>query len=307
MTRLDKFVVFLLAVAVIASLVLQRWPGGYDAGLGRRPIPAPAVPAPAVANRAAPAVPPVPAPIAGRVRRPLPSAGPGDPLFNVNVEPFRPGMVALGTAFSVGRGVWLTARHVANRGCRQIVLVVDGVRTRAEIEFLHPDADLAVLRTAAHASVALPLATAALTEGETGYAFGFPGGNLGGTEDSLMGRTRMHLGGRLEGTGAVLTWAEIRRDPDALESLGGISGGPMFDETGAVVGIFVASSVRRGRDHTVAPEMFRDIPSEASLFAAPAAAVPASEVTVPPVSLLGIAAALSRDSRIAKAYCLPAT
>jgi serine protease Do len=298
MTRLDRFVVLLLVTAVIGLFVVQRRPLVYDPGAGRRPVPAPVAPTPKLA-------PQPPASVEGRVRRPLPGASPGDPLFNVTVEPFRPGMVSAGTAFSIGSGLWLTARHVANRGCRQIVLLVDGVRTLAEIVFLHPNADLAVLRTSRRAAPALPLSAAPLTEGETGYAFGFPGGNLGGTEDSLMGRARMHLGGRLEGTAAVLTWAEIRRDPDTLEALGGISGGPMFDENGYIVGIFVASSVRRGRNHTVAPEMLRDIPSEASLF--PGRTMPAGEVAAHPVSLLATAAALSRDSRIAKAICIPAS
>jgi S1-C subfamily serine protease len=192
--------IVLLAAAIIALFVVQHLPLVYDPGAGRRPIPAPVVPAPSekVAPRS-------PAPIEGRVRRPLPNASPGDPVFSITVEPFRPGMVGVGTAFSVGSGVWLTARHVANRGCRQVVLVVDGVKTLAEIVFLHPDADLAVLRTGLRAASALPLSAAPVTEGETGYAFGFPAGNLGGTEDSLMGRARMHLGGRLEGAGAVLT------------------------------------------------------------------------------------------------------
>src|SRR5471032_2248108 len=114
MTRLDRFVVFLLAAAVIVLFVVQRLPLVYDPGAGRRPVPAPTVPAPGAKIAPTP-----PAPIEGRVRPPLPSASPGDPLFSVDVEPFRPGTLALGTAFSVGSGVWLTARHVANLGCRQ--------------------------------------------------------------------------------------------------------------------------------------------------------------------------------------------
>jgi serine protease Do len=300
MTRLDKFVIFLLAAAVFAMLVGGPRPGVFDPAVGRRPVPGPA-------DTAAPPAPTPPATIEGRLRRPLPNPSPGDPLFTINVEPFRPGMVALGTSFSVGGGVWLTARHVANRGCRQVVLVVDGARIPAEIEFLHPEADLAVLRTGARAAPALPLSSAPVSVGETGFAFGFPSGRLGGTEDSLMGRTRMRLGGRLQGTGPVLTWAEVRRVPGELESLGGISGGPMLDENGAIVGIIVASSVRRGRNHTVAPEILRDIQRELPLFGPTTRSAPAREVATKPVPLLAVAAALSGDSGIAKTYCIPSS
>src|SRR5229473_1057107 len=99
MTRLDKFVVFLLAAAVIAMLVVQRLPVAYDPKAGRRPVPAPA-------DRSASAPPSVPAPVEGRARRPVPGPSPGDPVFSVNVEPFRPGMLAVGTSFSVGSGLW---------------------------------------------------------------------------------------------------------------------------------------------------------------------------------------------------------
>ncbi len=159
MTRLDKFVVFLLAAAVLAMLVVQRLPVAYDPEAGRRPVPAPA-------DRIASAAPAVPTPAERRVRRPLPGPSPGDPVFSVNVEPFRPGTLAVGTSFSVGSGLWLTARHVANRGCRQVLLVVDGAQIPAEIAFLHPDADLALLRTRARAAPALPLSAEPVTRGK---------------------------------------------------------------------------------------------------------------------------------------------
>jgi hypothetical protein len=78
------------------------------------------------------------------------------------------------------------------------------------------------------------------------------------------------------------------------------------DENGAIVGIIVASSVRRGRSHMVAPEILREIGQKWLLSGPPSASAPAREVSRP-ASLLAVAAALSRDSHIAKTYCIPAT
>jgi hypothetical protein len=155
----------------------------------------------------------------------------------------------------------------------------------------------------------LPLSTATPAYGETGFSFGFPSGTLGGAEGRLMGRARMQLGGRLAGTAPVLAWAEVRRFPDALESLGGMSGGPMLDEDGTVVGISVAASDRRGRIFTVAPEVIRTVAAEVPSFVAGRASAddePVREVGMPPVSLIDVATELSADSRIAKTYCVPA-
>ena len=41
--------------------------------------------------------------------------------------------------------------------------------------------------------------------------------------------------------------------PDSYKSLGGISGGPILNENGEVVGIHVAGSVRRGRSFSSLP------------------------------------------------------
>ena len=48
----------------------------------------------------------------------------------------------------------------------------------------------------------------------------------------------------------VLVWAERERVPEGEEHLGGISGGPVFDATGHIIGTTVAGSTRRGRVFT---------------------------------------------------------
>ena len=52
-------------------------------------------------------------------------------------------------------------------------------------------------------------------------------------------------------TEPVKMWIEIQRQPKSLDHMGGISGGPIFNEVGDVVGVHVANSVRRGRAYSV--------------------------------------------------------
>lgn len=250
------------------------------------------------------APPPLPLP-ADRVRRPLPAASPDDPLYTIEDKPIGANQVSFGTSFPIGAGTWLTARHVANESCGRLVMLVDNRRLAATIAYLHPQADLALLTTAMAGGPALALEDAPLSESDTGYSFGFPGGQLGATEDELMGRSRMQLAGALEGTGPILTWAEVKRFPDDLPALGGMSGGPMVAADGKVVGIMVAASARRGRVESVAPEVLE----AAAQRVAPdstAHAAPASEVAGQDVALGDAVEAFNRNDQIAKTYCLPA-
>ena len=46
-------------------------------------------------------------------------------------------------------------------------------------------------------------------------------------------------------------WIETQRRPRSLDQMGGISGGPIFNNEGSIVGVHVANSVRRGRAFSV--------------------------------------------------------
>jgi serine protease Do len=300
MRRIDGLAIAFTLASALAALFLQHQPLVYDPDTGRRPIPVPPAPVPGIA-----APPQAAGPIEGRVRRPLPGPSPDDPLFAVNVPEIPAHAVAIGTSFPIGSGLWLTARHVANGGCRQVLIMLGTSAVPTQIKYLDPEADLALLQTAPSAIPALPIASGEVGAGDTGYSFGFPHGVLGGFEGSLLGRSRMQFGGRLAGTTPVLAWAETRRFPDTLESLSGISGGPMLDESGNVVGIMVAASDRRGRTYSVAPEILRATRQEFGLFAPQARQAPASEVTTEPVSLPAAAAALRQEERIVETVCVP--
>ena len=219
----------------------------------------------------------------------------------------QPDEIAFGTSFPIGPGAWLTARHVANGACNRVILIVNGRKVAAQIAYLHPQADLALLKTANASGPALPLETGDVEQNETGYTFGYPKEKLGATQDRLMGRSRMQLSGEINGTGPALTWAEITRYPSDLPALSGMSGGPVFDAQGKIIGIMVAASVRRGRIHTVAPEILLATEQSFALGNASANAEPVSDVTTPTVSLGDTASALSKSSRIVQTFCVPAS
>ena len=296
MNRLDRFVI-LVTFAALWGMISARY-DFFGAGEddGRRPVPA----EPPSAEDATP-----PEPTPERVRRPLPEADSDDPIFSVKTEVIPPHEVGIGTSFPVGAGLWLTARHVANADCRRLVFIRGKSAVPAQIKYLDPQLDLALLQSQSLDAPALPFSSAAVEEGETGYSFGYPHGDLGGYEASLLGRSRMQFEGRLQGTTPVVVWAEARRFPEDLEELGGISGGPMFDTGGNIIGITVAASIRRGRTFTVAPEILHDIAQRFALAAAAPGDQPAQEVEAQPVQLGDVAAALAKNARIVETICVP--
>jgi serine protease Do len=164
-----------------------------------------------------------------------------------------------GSAFSVSdgtAGVWLTARHVVD-GCKAVGLQTGPRKMqRVERRSVHPGADVAVLVTR---SAPEPVPLAARAQGvRDGYAVGFPRGEPGTLHGRLIGEQRMSSVGRYRTSETVQVWSERSRLPGDFGSLGGLSGGPVFDRDGRVIGIAVAESRRRGRFYTARPETFRD-------------------------------------------------
>jgi S1-C subfamily serine protease len=188
-----------------------------------------------------------PRPDSGRpdAARPLAPPSPADPTVDIAVPLDQ--RSSTGTAFSLdGRGLWMTARHVAD-GCSRI-FVLTGPRAGylARGLYIHPAADIAVLRTDRGA----PHIAFARDEprfNQTAYHFGFPKGEPGAVQSTLIGRATLRARGRYSTNEPVLVWAERERVPEGEEHLGGISGGPVFDGAGRVIGVTVAGSTRRGR------------------------------------------------------------
>ena len=166
----------------------------------------------------------------------------------------------IGTAFALDRsGVWLTARHVVD-GCAEVGLQVSNGRLLKVTRVItDTHADIAVLYTM-RAPRALEVAGRDdLHIGEAGFHIGYPQGRPGEATSRLLARSRLITRGRYRNEENVLAWAEMGRTRDIRGSLAGISGGPVFDQYGGIVGVTVAESPRRGRIYTTAPESLDDV------------------------------------------------
>lgn len=227
----------------------------------------------------------------------LPPARPGDPGVLVELGAKHD---SSGTAFSIGQGVWMTARHVVD-GCAQLgILTGPRTATRAFDIRVHPNADLATFRSKVSTGP-FGFETGPLRRGQEAFHFGYPKGKPGAVRSELMGRTTLKIRGRYNTREPVLVWVERDRVPASSGPLSGISGGPVVDRDGEVVGVHVAGSKRRGRNFTSAPSSIRDLVSATGLdFTAGRSAlreILASE------NYVEIGRQLRKELRVAKVIC----
>ena len=201
-------------------------------------------------------------------REPLPRLDPQGPLERL---PDSAGEVPLerassvGTAFSLNSdGLWVTARHVVD-SCDQVAIRTGlGRAVVAQRVINHPSADMAVIETS-RGGPDLPISDSPLAPGTEGFHVGFPQSNPGEVYSILIGRTMIHTQGRYRLREPAYIWAEQQRFPNFSGSLGGISGGPVFDSSGSVVGVTVVEFPRRGRIGTTAPRSFPPMWQKASV------------------------------------------
>ena len=164
----------------------------------------------------------------------------------------------VGTAFAINEeGYWLTARHVVD-GCKNVGLFVrNGYYTPAEEVRIDDKFDLALIRTKNSPSPVQLNLESDLRVGIEGFHVGFPQGQPGEAVARLHSRSNLITSGRRKARESVLTWSELGRTDGLGGSLGGISGGPVYDQDGAVRGVVLAESPRRGRIYTAAPDTIK--------------------------------------------------
>lgn len=231
----------LFILAIVAALIGIGVIGRMG-GLERPRVEAPSR-APKAVQPRTPLVPERPS-----VGRPLPPPSASDPTVEVGLPAVQHN--STGTAFSLdGRGLWMTARHVAD-GCSRLFVMTgprEGMRVAGA--YIHPNADIAILRTM-RSGPPVTFAADPPRVQDLAYHVGYPRGEPGDVQSQLMGRATMRVRGRYATAEPVLVWAERVRVPESDEHLGGISGGPVFDGLGRIVGTTVAGSQRRGRVFT---------------------------------------------------------
>ncbi|MEM9939286.1 MAG: serine protease [Pseudomonadota bacterium] len=161
----------------------------------------------------------------------------------------------IGTAFAVNEeGYWLTARHVVD-GCDDVALLVaPGQYIKVRDVTVSEQYDLALIETSSSQYPVALDTSADLRVGTFGYHVGYPQGRPGEAASRLLSRSNLISNGERNGSESVLAWAETGRTRGLMGSLGGLSGGPVYDENGLVRGVIVAESPRRGRIYTASPE-----------------------------------------------------
>jgi serine protease Do len=226
----------------------------------------------------------------------LPAPDPFDERVLVQVGDAEDGV---GTAFAINKsGAWLTARHVVD-GCEHVSLAVgDGRMVPVEEIRSSPDSDLALLITdRAPAQMSIDF-TRELMVGEPGYHVGFPQGRPGEASSRLLARSRLVTRGRYTTEEHVLAWAESDRSDGIDGTLSGMSGGPVFDKDGAVIGVTLAENPRQGRIYTATPDSIGRFLDQQGLIA------PGGEVHPLAASTYAREADLLRDERaVVKVLC----
>ena len=96
----------------------------------------------------------------------------------------------------------------------------------------------------------------------------------------------------------MLAWAETGRTSDLEGTLGGLSGGPVYDAEGKVRGVIIAESPRRGRLYSASPETIRTFLAEQDV-------IPLGERPVPfgPKNYGGSADRVRQSLQVVKVAC----
>ncbi len=230
-------------------------------------------------------------------------ASPRDPVVEIEDEEKGGRQQYTGTAFSIDeRGLWVTARHVTN-GCDQLMLLRPFNRPlRVQNIAEHTAGDVSILQTDG-GYAALPIDYSTPIFNQEGFHFGFPHGEPGAVYSKLIGRRTIKTTGTRRAREPVFVWAEKIRVPDHNEPLGGISGGPILNKDGSVVGIHVAGSIRRGRSFSSMPLKIGDLLNQSDVEIMNVASSPARSTTLNPADFSIVGEELRGGLTVAQVLC----
>ncbi len=223
---------------------------------------------------------------------------PRDISSSVVVDIDQKSKASVGTAFAVDAdGTFVSARHVIE-GCDAISLIEDGRRAiPVQLYAKANNRDFAILKSGSVKPKPFELSLEAPRRGDDGFMMGYPQGEPADVRATVIGKTVMRSRGRYSARERVIAWVERERRPGFSGSLGGISGGPVFDGEGRIIGTVVAGAPRRGRVYTTAPRVF----AEAGLV--PQSGVVAASESITPANFDEKADAYRSSLRIAQVYC----
>ncbi len=161
---------------------------------------------------------------------------------------------SVGTGFKVSDNIWFTARHVVD-GCGKIFVNLghgSDNQTLKLIEkvYVHAASDLAAFT---FNNLAPSFQIPSLKDVEStksllrtsAYTAGYPVGEPGNLYVKYLGKAALS-NENYDLIEPIIVWSVSNKYPDTLTSVGGISGGPMFNEKSRLVGVTVAEMIRRG-------------------------------------------------------------